>query len=137
MIEFTDEITTALNNSFKDQMIVTIASASSDGMPDIAFKGSTFAWDKDHIAFWERSLGQTFRNLFENPQICLLYRNPGTRQAWKFFGVAEVHTDGDLRQQVMSRTVEAELSRDPERKGAAVVVRVDRVLQAGQVLMER
>ncbi len=137
MIAFTEEMTTALNNSFADRMIVEVATASTTGMPDIAFKGSAMAWDGEHIAFWERSLGTTFHNLQENPQCCLLYRNFETRQVWKFFGTAEVHTSGDLRQQVMGRTVEAELSRDPERKGAAVVVRIDKITMGPQVLQER
>ena len=137
MIEFSDEIVSALNNSFADRMIVTIATAGANGMPDIAFKGSTMAWDKEHIAFWERSLGTTYRNLKENPQCCLLYRNPETRQAWKFFGVAEVHTEGDLREKVMGRVVEAELKQDPEHKGAAVVIRIDRITRGSQVLQER
>src|SRR5579883_632832 len=129
MIKFTDEIANALNNSFADRMIVTVATAAADGTPDIAFKGSAFAYDREHIAFWERSLGQTYRNLKENPRICLLYRNTETRQAWKFFGEAEVLTDGAKRAEVMGRTVQAELDRDPERKGAAVVVRVDKIIQ--------
>lgn len=137
MIEFTEDMTNALNNSFADQMIVTVASSGTSGMPDIAFKGSAMAWDKDHIAFWERALGTTFRNLKENGQCCLLYRNMAARQVWKFFGVAEVHTEGALRDQVMARTVEGELARDPERKGAAVIIRVDKITQGPAVLQER
>jgi hypothetical protein len=37
----------------------------------------------------------------------------------------------------MDRTIQIELERDPERKGAAILIRIDNVLQAGQVLMER
>lgn len=137
MIAFSDDIVNALNNSFADRMIVMVATAAGDGMPDIAFKGSAFAYDREHIAFWERALGQTFRNLVENPRVCLLYRNTETRQAWKFFGTAEVLTEGEKRAAVMGRTVPAELDRDPERKGAAIVVRVDKIIEAGRVLMER
>lgn len=137
MIEFTEDMTNALNNSFADQMFVLVATSGASGMPDIAFKGSIMAWDKDHIAFWERALGTTFSNLQANGQCCFLYRNPEKRTLWKFFGVAEVLTEGDVRQAVMERTVEAELSRDPERKGAAVVVRIDKIVQGPQVLQER
>jgi predicted pyridoxine 5'-phosphate oxidase superfamily flavin-nucleotide-binding protein len=137
LIDFTEDMTNRLNNSFKDMMIVSIASASKAGMPDIAFKGSAMAWDKEHIAYWERALGTTFRNLQENGQCCLLYRNPAERIAWKFFGVAEVLTEGPVRQQVMDRTVQQELDRDPERKGAAVIVRVDKIVMGPQVLQER
>jgi hypothetical protein len=137
MIEFTEEMVTALNNSFEDKMIVEIASASKSGMPDISFKGSAFAWDKEHIAFWERSLGTTFRNLQENGQCCILYRNFAARQVWKFFGVAEVHTSGELRQQVMDRAVEAEVNRDPERKGEGIIVRIDKIVMGPQIIQER
>lgn len=137
MIELTEEIATAINNSLADRMVVMVATAGASGMPDIAFKGSAIAWDKDHIAFWERSLHTTFRNLQENGQCCLLYRNTQTRQAWKFFGVAEVLTEGPFRQQVMDRSPEAELNMDPDRKGAAVIVRIDRVTQGSRVLQER
>ncbi|MEX0782272.1 MAG: pyridoxamine 5'-phosphate oxidase family protein [Dehalococcoidia bacterium] len=127
----------AFENAVKDASPVLVASASAAGMPDIAFKGSAMVWDNEHVAFWERSRGQTMRNLEENGQACLLYRNTTTRVAWKFFGKAEVLQAGTLREEIMAKTVSFELDRDPERKGAAVLIRIDRVLQAGQVLMER
>lgn len=136
-IELTQEMREALDSAVKDGAPVVVASASASGMPDLAFKGSAMVWDTEHIAFWERSRGQTMRNLEENGQACLMYRNPATRLAWKFFGVARVLQDGELRTAIMDRTVQFELERDPERKGAAVLIRIDRVLQAGQVLMER
>lgn len=137
MIELTDEMKAAFETALADGAPVLVASANKDGMPDIAFKGSAMVFDTDHVAFWERALGTTFRNFQENPGACVLYRNPKTRTAWKMFGQATVLTEGDLRQQVMDRTIEFELNRDPERKGAAILIRIDRVLQAGQVLMER
>lgn len=137
MIELTDEMKSAFETAIADNAPVLVASASKAGMPDIAFKGSAMVFDKDHIAFWERALGTTYANLQENPGCCLLYRNAGTRLAWKFFGEATVHTGGDIRQQVMDRTIQLELDKDPDRKGAAILVRIDRVLQAGKVLMER
>ena len=136
-VELTDEMREAFANAVRDGEPVLIASASASGMPDIAFKGSAMVWDKDHVAFWERARGQTMRNLEENGQACLLYRNTQTRVAWKFFGKAEVLQSGPLREEIMARTVQFELDRDPDRNGAAVLIRIDRVLQAGQVLMER
>lgn len=136
-IALTDEMKAAFETSLADSSPVLFASASKAGMPDIAFKGSAMVFDSDHVAFWERSLGTTFANLKENPGCCILYRNAATRTAWKMFGQAEVLTDGPVRQQIMDRTIQFELDRDPERKGAGVLVRIDRVLQAGQVIMER
>ncbi len=136
-IALTDEMKAAFETSLADGAPVMIASAGKSGMPDIAFKGSAMVFDADHIAFWERALGTTFRNLQENPGACVLYRNAANRVAWKMFGHAEVLTEGPVRQQVMDRTIQFELDRDPERKGAAILIRIDRVLQLGQVIMER
>ncbi len=137
MIELTEEMKTAISTSFTDGLSLLVGTASKAGMPDMAYKGSTMAFDSDHLAFWERSHGQTLRNLEENGQVCMMYRNPQTRLSLKFFGVAELLKDGPVRQQIMDRTVEFELSRDPERKGVAVLVRIDKILQVGQVVQER
>jgi hypothetical protein len=136
-IELTHEIREAFATALTDRAPVLVASAGAGGVPDIAYKGSIMAWDDEHIAFWERAHGQTLRNLQENPHVCLLYSNFTTRSFWKFFGVATLYPAGELRDEIMAKTVEAELQRDPERKGIAVLIRVDRVIQAGKVTMER
>lgn len=137
MIQLTDEMREAIDNNRAQGAPVMFATAGKGGMPDVVFKGSAMVWDDEHLAYWERARGQTLRNLEENPQVCAFYRNAQTRIGWKFFGVAQLYYEGDLRQRVMDRTIEAELTADPERKGVAVIIRVDRVLQAGKVLMER
>ncbi len=137
MIQLTDEMRELLDSAIADRMVVMVASASQAGTPDISFKGSAMVWDAEHLAFWERAHGETERNLAENPQVTLLYRNPEKRIGWKFFGRAELLREGDLREQIMARTNPIELDRDPERKGTAVLIRVDRVMMGGNVLMQR
>lgn len=136
-VELTPEMRDAFESALQDAAPVLVASASASGVPDLAFKGSAMIWDTDHIAYWERSRGQTMRNLEENPNVCLLYRNVQTRTGWKFFGVASVLQDGPLREQIMARTNPLELEKDPERKGAGVLIRIDRVTQGPNVLMQR
>jgi general stress protein 26 len=130
-------MTATIGTALADGAPALVASASKAGMPDMAFKGSLMVFDGDHLAYWERVLATTLRNLEENPQVCVLYRNAQTRAAWKFFGVAELHRDGAVREKIMSKTIEFELSRDPERKGVGVLIRVDRVMQMGQEIMRR
>lgn len=137
MIHLTEEMRDAINNALADGTPVVVATASPDGRPDLAFKGSVLVWDPEHLAYWERSRGETLRNLEANPHICLLYRNPQRGLAWRFYGIAELHPDGDLRARIMERVVPAELERDPERKGVAVLIRVDRVLRGRDVIMAR
>lgn len=114
-----------------------VATASHLGDPDLAYKGSVVVMDSDHLSFWERAHGQTLANLRENPQVCILYRNPKERLIWKFFGHAELLSSGGRRMEVLARSPKLEVDRDPERKGIAVLIRVDRIVQLGQVIMQR
>jgi len=131
------EMAEPVNSALAEGNVCLVGTASETGMPDIAFKGSTMVFDKDHLAFWERSGGQTLANLQANPQVCVLYRSRERGVAWRFYGHAELHRAGDLRQQIMDRTVEIELSRDPERTGVAVLIRVDRIVAGRQVIQSR
>jgi len=125
------EMAEFVDNAAAQGVPALVATAGKDGAPNLAFKGSLMVWDKDHLAFWERAKGETLHDLEENPKIAALYRNREAGKMWRFWGVAELHTSGDLRDRVMARTIQAELDRDPERTGVAVVIRVDRVSGPG------
>lgn len=137
MIELTDQMREELAGALENGHPATVATTSRAGMPDIAFKGSLMVWDSEHLFWWERSHGQTLANLQENPRIAVLYLNMAARAMWKFSGEADLLTSGPLREQIMARAHPLELKNDPDRKGVAVLIRVDRVMQAGNVLMER
>lgn len=136
MIALTDEMREALDRALTEGSPCLIASASKSGQPDIAYKGSMVVLDGEHLAFWERSKGQTLTNIEANPQVCVLYRNR-ERGSWKFLGAASIHREGELREQVKARTPEAELNRDPGHQGFAVLIQVDQVISRGQVVQQR
>jgi hypothetical protein len=137
MINLTDEMAAHINKAQEEGNPCLVATASASGKPDITYKGSVMVFDNQSLAYWERSRGTTLRNLEENPQIMVLYRNPAERIRWRFSGVATIYREGDLRQQVMNRTVQRELDADPERKGVAVIIRVDEVIDGNQVVQRR
>ena len=136
-IKLTDEMRQALSTALSDRMVCVLATASREGQPDIGYKGSMMVFDDEHLAYWERTRGQHLKNVQENPHVAVLYNNGPARLSWRFFGRATVHKGDDVWRQVMDRCVPAELDRDPERLGYAVLVQVDRVLARGQVLMSR
>ena len=136
-VRLTREMADALRGAMAAVRPAQVATAGASGMPDVAFKGSIMVLDDDHIAFWERAHGTTLKNLQENPQAAVLFWNPAARQAFKFFGEAELVASGSRRMEVLGKTIQLELDRDPERKGVAVIIRVDKVVQMGQVTMER
>ena len=138
MIDLTDEMKTALNSALADRVPCILATASADGKPGIGYRGSVMAYDGQNLAYWERTRRGGLENILSSPYVIVMYRNPQTRQAWKFFGRATVHEDGDIREQIMARTVQAELDRDPERRGSGVMLELDRVeTMGGEVLQAK
>ena len=72
-----------------------------------------------------------------SPKVALLYRDPETRTAWQFLGRARIEDDETERNVIFDASPEFELDRDPERKGEALVIDVDKVVGRGETLMER
>lgn len=137
MIQLTQQMRELIDTALARGCPCVVATASKDGVPNVGYKGSVMVFDDESLAYWERTYQGTQQNLDENPQVMVLFRDPATRAAWRFVGVATTHKDGPLREQVMARVVQPELDRDPERKGFAVMVRVDKVLPlSGQTPMQ-
>ena len=138
MIALTDQMREMIDNALANGSPCILATAAADGEPDIGYKGSVMVFDNESLAYWERTRRQHLKNVQDNPKVVVLFRDPKSRVNFRFHGVATVHQDGPVREQVMSRTVKDELDKDPERKGAAVVIRVNKVTNlAGQVLQSR
>jgi predicted pyridoxine 5'-phosphate oxidase superfamily flavin-nucleotide-binding protein len=131
MIKLTEQMRELINPALERGTPCLVATASKDGIPNVGYKGSIMVFDDESLAYWERTLQGTVENLQENPNVMVLFRDPATRAAWRFLGNATLYKEGPLREQVMARTVQAELDRDPERKGYAVVIKVEKVLPLG------
>lgn len=138
MIVLTDPMPQLIDNALANGVPCILATSSAKGEPDIGYKGSVMIFDNESLAYWERTRRQHLKNVQENPNVVVLFRDPKTRVNWRFHGIATVHEKGPIRDQVMARTVKDEIDKDPERKGFAVVIRVDRVTNlAGEVLQSR
>lgn len=138
MIQIIDQMRELVDNALANGCPCILASVSADGEPDIGFKGSMMVFDNESLAYWERTRRQHMKNIKENPKVVVLFRDAKTKVGWRFHGKATLHEDGPIRDQVMARTVKEELDKDPERKGAAVVIRLDKITSmGGQVLSSR
>ena len=114
-----------------------LVATSNDGQPDLALKGSLMVWDKDHLAWWERSKRETLAALGANPRVAIFVRNPTRdRRTLRFYGTARVIEDPELRERVWDRVQQVEKDMDKDKQGVAVIVRVDRV-RAGPLDIQR
>lgn len=138
MINIDDEMRGLINNGLADGAPCMVGTASGDGQPQISVKGSVLVYDQESLAYWERSKRSALENVGENPQVVIFYRNTEKRINWRFYGTATIHDTGSVREDVMNRTVQAELDRDPDRQGVAVVVRLNQIAElSGNVLQTR
>jgi len=121
-----------------EQALTTgLVATSNDGQPDLALKGSLMVWDKDHLAWWERSKRETHDAVGANPRVAIFVRNPTRdRRTLRFYGTAQVVTDPEVRERVWSHVRQIEKDMDKDKQGVAVIVRVDRV-RAGPFDIQR
>jgi hypothetical protein len=95
--------------------------------PVLSFRGSTAVHGDDSLGLWVRNAeGGTVEAIRHNPHVALMYRS-ATVPMLKFEGRAYVATDPAERNQVFEAAPERERNADPERKGLAVVIVLDKV----------
>ena len=138
MIEILDQMKEMIDPALANGCPCILATVSGDGEPDIGFKGSMMVFDKQSLAYLERTKRVHLKNLKENPKVIVLFRDAKTKVAWRFHGTATLHESGPIWEQGMARTVKEELDKDPERKGIIVQIRLDRITNmGGQVQQSR
>ncbi len=106
-----------------------IATASSDGTPNISTKGSTRVLDEEHIVFYELSGGRTWSNLQSNPRVAIAVVDRRKMQGYRFVGKAEFVTSGDLYEGAKKL---AEMLKIPVPPKAAVKVTVEEIYNLGK-----
>lgn len=112
-----------------------IGTVQPDGFAQIGIRGSTMVYDDSHFALWERGRGTTNATLKEGTQVTVFFRSPQLREAKvlpiggiaRFYGRVEgVHKAGPVYDEVWRRLIQPEKNQDPDKKGYAVLIRVER-----------
>lgn len=114
--------------------VCLVGVALPDGYAQISPRGSTMVYDDAHLALWERGKGSTNRLLADGTKVTVFLRKPTLREAGilpkggiaRFYGSATVHRSGQVYDRVWQKLVQPEKDRDPEKKGYAVLIRVER-----------
>jgi uncharacterized protein len=122
-----------INAAFPDNVCL-VATVLPDGYAQVTPRGSTMVFDDDHLALWERGRGSTNANLADGTKVTVYFRNPKLRADGvlpkggiaRFYGTARLHKSGPAYEQVWTRLVQPEKDRDPEKRGFAVLIKVER-----------
>ena len=120
--------------------VCVVATIQPDGYCQVSPRGSVHVYDQDTLAYWDRGAGTTYDTVRNGTNVTVFFRNSEVGGSGKgllpaggiarFYGVAEIHAeDGDVREKVWNGMIEIERQRDPDKKGRAVLVRLDRAEQ--------
>lgn len=95
----------------------------------------------EHIntAFPARGQGSTSASLADGARVTVFFRKPQLREFGllprggiaRFYGTAKIHRTGPVYEEVWRRLVQPEKDRDPDRKGFAVLISVQRAEDLG------
>jgi len=89
------KITEEMKALIKEQQAF-IATATRDGIPSIAPKGSTRVLDEEHIIYAESAGKRTYENIKKNPNVAVIACDRAQMKCLRFSGTAEIITEGPL-----------------------------------------
>jgi hypothetical protein len=122
-----------INTAFPANVCL-VGVALPDGYAQISPRGSTMVYDDQHLALWERGKGSTNAQLRDGAKVTVFLRKPALRESGvlpkggiaRFYGTAKVHKSGPIYDEVWAKLIQPEKDRDPEKKGFAVTIAVER-----------
>jgi predicted pyridoxine 5'-phosphate oxidase superfamily flavin-nucleotide-binding protein len=120
------KITEQMKEMVKGQQAF-VATATPDGIPSVAPKGSTRVLDEEHIIFAEAAGKRTFENIKMNPKVAIIIGDLSKMQCLRFSGTAEIITEGPLYDQ----SVERMKKMGAPAPQAVVKVRVEEIYDCG------
>ncbi|HEX4294912.1 MAG TPA: hypothetical protein VHZ29_12325 [Rhizomicrobium sp.] len=109
-----------------------IGTVLGNGFAQITPRGSTQVYDGEHISIWERGRGSTTGAITDGTNVTVFFFDLGAKETLpiggiaRFYGTASVHKSGPVYDKVWERLIEPEKKADPEKKGWAVLIKVDR-----------
>jgi hypothetical protein len=122
-----------INTAFPDNVCL-VATVLPSGFAQVSPRGSTMVFDDEHIALWERGRGSTNENLSNGTKVTVFFRKSQLRTDGilplggiaRFYGTAEIYTSGPIYEEVWNRLIKPEKERDPDKKGSAVLIKIER-----------
>ena len=140
-IKITETMRAAVDGALINRTPITVAYVDKNGQPRLSLRGTTQVFSDDQLAIWIRNPeGGLLSAIENNPRLTLLYRDPATRTTYQFYGRGRIDRSEETADQVYSSSPELERNMDPQRRGIAVVVDLDRVEgrdASGALVMER
>ena len=132
-VNLNDEVARAINGALLRGRQLALAYVREDGEPPaVSFRGSTHVHSPTELAFWARKRDDGLAvSIAERPQVALVFFEPNGEAA-KYLAIeGHARIAPELDDEVYAAIPEPERNQDPERKGVAVVITVDKLMGMG------
>jgi len=127
-----------INTAFP-QNVCLVGTVREDGFANISPRGSVLVFDGDTLGLWDRGGRASSDALNNGAKLMIYFRNPALSAVARggngllpvggiarFYGTAELHREGDAYEQVWNNMVQQERDADADKKGFAVLIRIER-----------
>ncbi len=133
MVKIPKTLWTHINTAFPNDVCL-VATVLPSGYAQITPRGSTLVFDDGHFSLWERGKGSTTANLVDGTKVTIYFRKPQLRTDGilpkggiaRFYGTARLYKSGAIYEEIWTRLIQPEKDRDPDKKGLAVLIEVER-----------
>jgi hypothetical protein len=133
MVKIPNVLHEHINTAFPANVCL-LASVLPSGFAQVTPRGGTMVYDDEHIGLWERGSGSTAENMTDGSKLTIYFRKPSLREDGtlprggiaRFYGTAKIYKSGPVYEEVWRRLIQPEKDRDPEKKGYAVLMAVER-----------
>jgi hypothetical protein len=131
-----------INTAFPANVCL-LGSVLPNGFAQVTPRGGTMVYDDEHIGLWERGSGSSAAAMHDGTKLMIYFRKPSLREEGvlprggiaRFYGTAKIYRSGPVYDEVWRRLVQPEKDRDPDKKGYAVLIAVERAEDlAGEAL---
>jgi hypothetical protein len=122
-----------INTAFPNDVCL-VGTVLPNGYAQVTPRGSTLVFDDSHFSLWERGRGSTAEHLTDGTNVTIYFRKAQLRTDGvlpkggiaRFYGTARLHKSGPIYDEVWRRLIQPEKDRDPDKRGFAVLIEVER-----------
>jgi hypothetical protein len=126
-LRITEAMAAAINGAMDNGTPTVLGYVNEQGRPRLSFRGTTQAYSEGQLAVWARyedaGLPTAIQN---NPHVSVVYYAQGSGNLI-FEGRAHTDNGPAVRDRVFDQSPVVEQRADPERKGVAIIIDVDKV----------
>lgn len=128
-LDLTQDVAEALDGALERGRLVALGYIDQNGDPIVTYRGSTRVFGPEQVAIWVRKADDGFAvAIRDHPRVHLVSFSATDGDRPRFVSIkGRARVDPSLNDAVYEGTIELERTKDPERKGVAVIIDVDSV----------